>query len=106
MRIAKILYNEEEAGIITQHDDGSFSFRYHDEWMRDDTKSGFCRTMPKTQQLYQSNYLFPYFFNIIPEGANRKAICTDLKIDEDDYFGILLVTGKHDVIGAVKVVEI
>jgi HipA-like protein len=56
MRIAKILYKEEEAGIITQHDDGSFSFRYHDEWMRDDTKSGFCRTMPKTQQLYQSAF--------------------------------------------------
>jgi HipA-like protein len=106
MRAAKILYKEEEAGILTQHDDASFTFRYHNEWMKDNAKLGFCRTLPKTQQEYHSKYLFPYFFNIIPEGANRKVICTELKIDEDDYFGILLITGKHDVIGAVKVVEI
>ena len=106
MRAAKILYKGEEAGIITQHDDASFTFRYHDEWLADASKPGICITMPKTKQGYYSKYLFPYFFNIIPEGANRKAICTDLRMDEDDYFGILLVTGKHDTIGAVKVVKI
>jgi HipA-like protein len=106
MRAAKILYKDEEAGILTQHDDASFTFRYNDVWMKDASKPGFCIGMPKTVQEYHSKYLFPYFFNILPEGANRKTICTDLKIDDDDYFGILLITGKHDVIGAVKVVEI
>jgi HipA-like protein len=32
MRKAKVLFKNEEAGILTQHDDGSFSFRYHDDW--------------------------------------------------------------------------
>ena len=30
MRQAIILFKEEEAGLLTQNDDGSFTFRYHD----------------------------------------------------------------------------
>lgn len=33
MRKAKVLFKNEEAGILAQHDDGSFSFRYHEEWV-------------------------------------------------------------------------
>ena len=30
MRIAKVLFKDEEAGVLTQYDDASFIFRYHD----------------------------------------------------------------------------
>jgi hypothetical protein len=35
MRKAKILYKDEEAGVLTQHDDGSFTFNYNDtlDWL-------------------------------------------------------------------------
>nr|WP_198675331.1 HipA N-terminal domain-containing protein [Pleomorphovibrio marinus] len=33
MRRAKVLYKEEEAGVLTQRDDGTFSFRYTDTWL-------------------------------------------------------------------------
>ncbi len=40
MRIAKVLFEDEEAGILTQYDNASFGFRYHDDWILDDRKPG------------------------------------------------------------------
>ena len=33
MRIATVLFKGEEAGILTQYDDGSFSYHYNDNWI-------------------------------------------------------------------------
>jgi HipA-like protein len=41
MRGARILYKEEEAGILKQHDDGTFSFQYHKNWLENDSKPGY-----------------------------------------------------------------
>ena len=46
--------------------------------------------MPSKSQYYHSDYLFPYFFNMLSEGANRQIQSTLLHIDENDDFGILL----------------
>ena len=103
MRKAQVFYKEEEAGILVQFDDGSFSFRYHDLWMADWTKPAISLTLPKTKQEHFSKFLFPFFFHMLPEGQNKEAVCHFLKIDEDDYFGILVHTAKYDAIGAVTV---
>lgn len=50
-----------------------------------------------------SDYLFPYFFNMLSEGANRQTQSMLLHIDENDDFGILLATAQEDTIGAVTV---
>ena len=47
--------------------------------------------------------LFPSFINMLPEGFNKHLICQSLKIDEDDYFGLLLTVAEYDTIGAVTV---
>jgi HipA-like protein len=52
MRKAKILYKDEEAAVLTQHDDGSFTFRYHTYWMQDSNKPGISITLPKNEQEY------------------------------------------------------
>ncbi len=106
MRQAHILYKDEEAGILTQHDDGSFTFRYHDIWVADDKRPGISLTLPKTRQEYNSEYLFPFFYNMLPEGSNKEVVCTYNRIDRTDYFGLLMVTAKTDSIGAVRVVKI
>lgn len=106
MRIAKVLFKDEEAGILTQYDDASFTFRYHDDWFVDDSKPGISLSLPKMQQEYQSKYLFPFFYNVLPEGSNKQVVCKLNKIDLDDYFGLLLSTAKNDSIGAVRVIEI
>lgn len=57
MRSAVILFKGEEAGILTQHDDGAFTFRYNDAWMADRNKPCISLTLPKSQQEYHSPYL-------------------------------------------------
>ncbi|MEI7421880.1 MAG: HipA N-terminal domain-containing protein [Prolixibacteraceae bacterium] len=106
MRKAKILYKEEEAGELVQQDDGTFIFRYHDSWMVDYNKMGISLTLPKTRQEYHSEYLFPFFFNMLPEGSNKQVVCKHMRIDSDDYFGLLMTTAKTDNIGAIRVIKI
>ena len=106
MRLARVLFKGEEAGILTQYDDGSFSYRYHDNWIVDDSKAAISLTFPKLQQEYKSQFLFPFFFNMLPEGSNKQVVCRTMRIDENDYFGLLLSTAKYDTIGAVRILKI
>lgn len=105
MRTAKILYKDEEAGLLMQHDDGSFTFRYQTNWM-DSNKPAISLTLLKTEQEYHSRFLFPFFYNMLPEGSNKQVVCKHHRIDKDDYFGLLMTTAKSDNIGAVRVIKI
>lgn len=106
MRRAKILYKNLEAGILTQHDDGSFTFRYNDSWINDTNKPNISLTLPKQKQEYHSKFLFPLFYNMLPEGSNKQVVCKYNRIDKSDYFGLLITTAKNDTIGAVRVIKI
>ncbi|MFP4095823.1 MAG: HipA N-terminal domain-containing protein [Cyclobacteriaceae bacterium] len=106
MRKAAILYKGEKAGELIQHDDGAFTFRYTDDWLYDQNKPAISLTLPKTQPEYHARFLFPFFFNMLPEGANKEAICRLERIDQDDAFGLLLTTAKDDTIGAITVKKV
>ncbi len=106
MRAAKVFYKGEEAGLLTQQDDGKFTFRYADLWLNDTGKASISLTLPKTQQEYNSDFLFPFFFNMLPEGSNKQVVCKSMKIDENDFFGLLLTTAQYDTIGAITVTKI
>ena len=106
MREATVLFKEEEAGVLTQHDDGSFTFRYHDAWMADNRKSGVSVTFPKIEQEFHSRFLFPFFYNMLPEGSNKEVVCKLNRIDKNDHFGLLMTSAKNDSIGAVRVEKI
>ena len=60
-------------------------------------------TLPKRVETYESEHLFPLFSNMLPEGANRKIICRSSRIDEKDFFGMLMAMADRDFIGAVNV---
>ena len=106
MRRARILYKDKEAGVLTQHDDGSFTFHYHDSWMEDQSKPGISLNLPKSEQEYYSKFLFAFFYNMLPEGSNKEVVCKHNRIDQNDYFGLLMTAAKNDSIGAVRVVKI
>ena len=103
MRSAEIQYKGKAAGILTQHDNGAFTYRYHAIWMADDRKPAISLTLPKSTQEYHAQHLFPFFYNMLPEGSNKQVVCSTMRIDADDYFGLLLITAKYDPIGAVTV---
>lgn len=106
MRSARILFKNEEAGILTQNDDGSFIFRYHEEWITNPNKQNISLNLPKTEKIFQSKNLFPFFYNMLPEGSNKQIVCQLNRIEPDDYFGLLMTTAKNDSIGAVRVIKI
>ena len=103
MRQELVFRNGELAGTLIESDRNNYIFRYDDQYYADTTKASISLTLPKTKQEYQSNYLFPFFYNMLSEGVNKKLQCQQLKIDEEDYFGQLIVTAQFDTIGAITV---
>lgn len=105
MRKAKVIYKNEWAGILAQNNKGGFEFSYNDSWVDDASKPPVSLTLPKQKEPFRSEYLFPFFYNMLPEGTNKQMVCYNLRIDENDYFGILMATAKSDTIGAVRIVK-
>ena len=103
MRKAAIYRNGELAGALVEENRQQYLFRYADAWLADSSKPAVSLTLPKTQQEFRSEHLFPFFFNLLSEGVNRRLQSTQLRIDEDDHFGLLLATAQHDTVGAVTV---
>jgi serine/threonine-protein kinase HipA len=106
MRKAKILYKDQEAGMLIQHDNDSFTFKYNNSWIHNTNLPAISLTLPKSQQEYHSDFLFPFFYNMLPEGSNKQIVCKLNRLDLNDYFGLLITTAKNDNIGAIKVVKI
>lgn len=103
MRELDVFVNGTRAGRLTEDNPGrGYTFVYNKDYLSSDSPA-ISITLPKREEPYKSEYLFPFFSNILPEGANRKVICRSLKIDEDDLFGILTAMANKDFIGAVEV---
>lgn len=91
------------AGTLTEENRHQFIFRYDDIYFGDTNKPAISLTLPKTKKEYISEFLFPFFFNMLSEGVNRKLQSTHLHIDEEDSFELLMATAQNDTIGAVTV---
>ncbi|MFN8319211.1 MAG: HipA N-terminal domain-containing protein [Saprospiraceae bacterium] len=103
MRAMEIYRNGILAGTLTEENRQRYVFRYEDNYFNDANKPGISLTLPKTQKEYSSEFLFPFFFNMLSEGVNRKLQSTQLRIDEEDNFGLLAATAQYDTIGAITV---
>ena len=103
MRACKVYIKNKEAGILEETDEQKYVFTYSNGYIAAGNRVPVCIAMPVREEPYQSDYLFPYFFNMLSEGANRKTQSMLLHIDEDDDFGILLATAQVDTIGAVTI---
>ena len=103
MRALEVYRNGTMTGTLTEENRKHYIFRYDDRYFIDSDKPPISLTLPKTQQEYHSKCLFPVFFNMLSEGANRKLQTTQLRIDEDDHFGLLGATAQWDTIGALTV---
>lgn len=103
MRSLEVYRNGEFAGILTEENSKKYLFRYDDKYFNDTSKAAICITLPKTSMEFTSEFLFPYFYNMLSEGVNRKLQSNQLHIDEEDSFGLLVATAQHDTIGAITV---
>ena len=103
MRAMEIYRNGVLAGILSEENRKSYIFKYDERYFNDTTKPAISLTLPKSKMEYTSQYLFPFFFNMLSEGVNRKLQSIQLKIDEEDNFGLLMATAQYDTIGAITV---
>jgi serine/threonine-protein kinase HipA len=101
-RSAMVYYNGTPAGILTKAG-ARYSFVYDEAYLNNPANRPVSITLPLSQQVYESDILFPVFVNMLSEGANKSIQCRMLKIDENDYFSLLLATAKDDSIGPITI---
>ena len=103
MRQLGVYNNDVLAGVLTEHAPGSgYVFAYDPAYL----VSGGAPvsvSLPLQSAPYESESLFPFFVNLLPEGANRAVICRKFRIDEEDLFSLLAVMSGRDFIGAINV---
>ena len=104
-RSARVLYNGQVAGTLSKN--GSrYLFVYDEHYLQSPGNRPVSITLPLQKSAYEGELLFPVFINMLSEGANKRMQCRMLKIDENDYFSLLLATAKDDSIGPVTIEEI
>lgn len=99
MRKVYVYYGDVFAGQLTELARGSYEFIYDDAFMSDRSTPPVSVNLPKSQKVYHSDHIFPVFTNMLPEGANRRALCRAKKVDESDFFGMLEMICGMDAIG-------
>ena len=103
MRQCEVFVHDRKAGVLTENARNSYEFDYDKEYLKSKDAVPVSLTLPLSDKTHHSEVLFPFFFNMLSEGDNRKLQSRMLHIDEDDDFGILLATAQYDTIGAVTV---
>lgn len=99
-----VFYNDIKCGIIEETDEG-YTFSYDVQYLKIDNAKPISLTMPLTEDVYFSEYLFPFFDGLIPEGWLLQIVEKKWGISRSDRMGILLCACQ-DTIGAVSVKEV
>ncbi len=103
MRQLDVYVNDQKAGVLTEQRPGEeYCFHYDKAYLASDSPS-ISVSLSKRKESYRASKLFPFFTNMLPEGANRKVICRTLRVDESDFFGLLSAMAGKDFIGGVHV---
>ena len=104
-RSAQVFYNGKPAGILSKAGSG-YRFVYDETYLDTAGSRPVSITLPLRKDAYENDLLFPVFVNMLSEGANKRIQCRMLKIDENDYFSLLLATTMDDSVGPITVQEI
>ena len=103
---AEVYNNSILAGVLEKTDEQVYLFSYDLNYFNNSDQPAISLSFSKTQKEYRSKTLFPFFFGLLSEGMNKQTQCRLLRIDENDYFTLLLRTAHSDTIGSIMVKEI
>ena len=106
MRVAEVFTNGVLAGTLSETDEGKYIFKYDNAYLLDSRNRAISLSLPKRKEAFIADELFPFFYNMLSEGANKALQCMTLKIDENDAFGLLLATADNDTIGTITVKQL
>jgi serine/threonine-protein kinase HipA len=102
MRQGIVKYNNEQAGFLTEDDNGEYQFIYDENYVVSHPGQFITFQMPVTTRPYRSKTLFPFFDGLIPEGWLLNIAVDSWKINRNDRMGLLLACCQN-AIGAVSI---
>jgi serine/threonine-protein kinase HipA len=101
MRSARVFFENDFAGLLTESEEGKqFRFQYDPGY----GGSPISLTMPVRDEAYLFDEFPPFFDGLLPEGFQLEALLRQKKLDRNDKFGQLLIIGL-DTVGAITVKE-
>ena len=103
LRKAKVLYENELAGHISETQNG-YIFQYDHEFFKKNIPISI--SLPPREGPYHSKELFSFFKGLLPEGWYLNIVSATQKVDRKDSFGLLLASTSGDTIGAVTVIKV
>jgi len=104
MKQAKVFFQENFAGVLTEDENG-YTFAYNVDYLQKKDVKAISLTLPLSEKPYNSQVLFPFFDGLIPEGWLLDIAEQSWKINLRDRMSLLLACCK-DCIGAVSVVPL
>jgi serine/threonine-protein kinase HipA len=105
MRSGRVYYKDILAGILTETDDGEYSFRYDEKYVKHHKEDFIAFSMPVRSEEYKNKRLLPFFEGLIPEGWLLDIATKNWKLKADDRMGLLLACCQN-CIGAVSIINI
>lgn len=103
-RTAKVFVNNLLAGTLTESLEGEFSFKYNADYLANEINNPVSLTLPKREEVYTSDILFPFFDGLIPEGWLMDIGIKNWKLNTKDRMGLLLHLCA-DCIGNVSIID-
>lgn len=103
LRKAQVFYKNELAGIITETQNG-YIFEYDQVFLKKNIP--ISMSLPPREEPYHSKELFSFFKGLLPEGWYLNIVSATQKVDDKDYFGLLLASASGDTAGAVTVTKV
>lgn len=102
MRHGEVWVNNQKAGVIAEHDEG-YSFQYDSVYLKLAEATPVSLTLPLQVDAFKSDFMFPFFDGLIPEGWLLEIVEKNWKINPRDRMGLLLASCR-DCIGNVSVI--
>ena len=102
MKCVTVYVKGVEAGVLARFKRGGYEFRYTRAY-RESARPSVAFSLPKREAVHRSDVLFPFFYGLLAEGAQKRMQCRSMKIDENDHFTRLAETCRQGAIGAVYV---
>ena len=103
MRQGEIWANSNLAGVLTEDEEG-YHFIYTPDYLMMGNAIPVSLTLPLQEETFHSEFLFPFFDGLIPEGWLLDIAQKNWKLNPRDRMGLLLTTCR-DCIGNISVIE-
>lgn len=103
-QVAKVFFNGTLTGYLTKSKD-EYVFRYDSDFLSSEDAFPIGHNFPLSVDSYRSNRLFPFFEGLVSEGWLLKIQSQSAKIDERDFFSMLLENGQ-DLIGGIRIQKV